>query len=220
MKDIVCFNIGGSKYSLPFSFLRQHPQTVLGQIAFEQLEDPANEVFLNRNGDYFPFVLTYLRDHGHVVLPKIFSEASFLDELAYFGIKDVDESKIVTENRVSASHSSTFIENNITSEIESWDTDRAIIALSKKIALVSIKEGKLDLFIYGPKIIPSLKRDNRRCSHLIWTELLSLLDNEERKLLPAHEHKCNRYLRTIDMNIGSVVASHKKRTIQVAMKHI
>ena len=138
----------------------------------------------------------------------------------YFGIKGVDESKIVTENRVPASHSSTFIENNIRSEIESWETDRAIVALSKKCAAVATGEGKLDFFIYGPKIIPSFKKDNRRCSRLIWTELLSLLDNEERKLLPAHEHKSNQYLRTIGLNIGSVVASNKKRTIQVAMKHI
>ena len=112
------------------------------------------------------------------------------------------------------------IRSEIKSEIKSWETDRAIVALSKKIALVSIKEGKLDFNIYGPKIIPSFKKDNRRCSRRIWTELLSLLDNEERKLLPAHQEKCNRYLRTIGLNIVRVVASNKKRTIQVVMKLI
>ena len=143
-----------------------------------------------------------------------------MDELAYFGIKDVDKSKIVTESHGLASHSRMFVENKIESEIESWETDSAIVALSKKIALVSIREGKLDFFIYGPKIIPSFKKDNRRCSRLIWTELLSLLDNEERKLRPTHQQKSNEYLRTIGLNIGSVVASNKKRTIQVALEHI
>ena len=123
MTELVCFNIGGNKYNLPHSFLKRYPQTLLGRIASEQWQsNTGKEVFLDQNGDYFHFVLSYLRNDGHVLLPRIFPKSLLLDELEYFEINDVDESKIVYDYHVFSTQSHMLMVNKNRSEIDSWMT--------------------------------------------------------------------------------------------------
>ena len=220
MTELVCFNIGGNKYNLPHSFLKRYPQTLLGQIASEQWQaNTGKEVFLDRNGDYFQFVLRYLRNDGHVLLPRVFLKSLFLDELVFFEINDVDESKIVYDYHVLSTQAHVLMADEIGSEIKSWDDHGAVATLSRKCASIFLTTGgKLHFDICGPKVIPSFKKDNCRCSRLIWMELLSLVNNEEMKLLPHDEEKCNKYLQKIGLKIICVVASTRKSTIKVVMR--
>jgi BTB/POZ domain len=218
MTEVVCFNVGGRQYNLPDSFLKGHSQTLLGRTASKQHAGSEKEVFLDQNGEYFQFVLSYLRDDGHVLLPTTVSKSLFLDELEYFEIHDVDKSKIVYDYHVVSTQSHVLMVDEIRSEIDSWDAGHAIICLSKKCATIYMTTGgKLNFDICGPKIIPSFKKDNFRCSRLIWMELLSLVNNEEMKLLPHDEEKCNKYLWKIGLKIICVVASTRKSTIKVVM---
>ena len=219
MAEVVCLNLRGKQYNMPLSFLERYPQTLLGRIASEHQENPGKEIMLDWNVNYFELVLDYLRDNGNVVLPNIFSKESFLAELEYFGVNNIDESKIVSDSHVLAAQPLVLMVNEIRSEIESWDADRAIICLSKKCASIFMTTGgKLHFDICGPKVIPSFKKDNFRCSRFIWMELLSLVNNKEMKLLPHNEEKCNKYLQKIGLKIISVVASKRNSTIQVVMQ--
>ena len=219
MAEVVCLNLRGKQYNMPLSFLERYPQTLLGRIASEHQENPGKEIMLDWNVNYFELVLDYLRDNGNVVLPNIFSKASFLAELEYFGVNNIDESKIIHDYHVLSTQAHVLMVDQISSEIDSWDADRAIATLSKKcVTIYMTTEGKFNFDICGPKVIPSFKMDNFRCSRLIWMDLLSLVNNEEMKLLPHDEEKCNKYLQKIGLKIGSVVASTRKSTIQVVMR--
>ena len=68
---------------------------MLAQHAFEQWQsDPEVEIFIERDGYRFRFITDYLQNDGHVLLCMNVPKAAFLAELAYYGIKDVDLSKI------------------------------------------------------------------------------------------------------------------------------
>eukprot|EP00957_Ditylum_brightwellii_P084013 6386462-Ditylum_brightwellii.AAC.1 len=52
MTDICCFNIGGHKYQVSRSLLKQHPNTMLARISSEVWQkDPEAEIFVDQNGD-------------------------------------------------------------------------------------------------------------------------------------------------------------------------
>ena len=52
--------------------------------------------------NYFKLVLDYLQEDGYVVLPIIIPKSLLLAELEYYGINNVDESKIVYDHHVLA----------------------------------------------------------------------------------------------------------------------
>ena len=130
MAELVCLNVGGNQYNLPLSFLKRYPQTLLGWIASEYQADPGKEISLDQNVNDFKLVLDYLQEEGHVVLPIIIPKSLFLAELAYFGINDVDESKIVYDHHALATQPLVLMVNEIGSKIESWDADCATATLS------------------------------------------------------------------------------------------
>ena len=218
MVEAVCLNIRGEKHYLPHSLLNRYPQTLLGRIASEYHANPAKEFFLDCN--YFQLVLTYLRDDGKAVLPIPISKSSFLDELAYFEIKNIDESKIVTDYSDLPTQSLVQL-HEIRSEIESWDGHDAIATLSRKCASFCVATGgKIHFDICGPRMLPSFKKDSARCSRNIWMELLSLLNNKEMKLLPQDQDECNQYLCKVRLKVSSIMLCQRKHTIQVVMKRI
>lgn len=53
-------------------------------------EDPEKEIFIERDGNTFRHVLSYLRD-GKVVLPLTATKKGLLLELTYYGVEGVDE---------------------------------------------------------------------------------------------------------------------------------
>jgi hypothetical protein len=69
--------------------------------------DPTSEVFINRDGERFRYVLDYLRD-GSVALPLSIPKAAFLKELEYFGFEGVDAGSI-TVDYSSANEASNYI---------------------------------------------------------------------------------------------------------------
>lgn len=97
--ETVKFNVGGQRYELSRSFLSLHPNTMLAKAASDQWQkDPTKEIFIDRDGQLFLFVLSYLRD-GEVALPNTVRKVTLLKELVYFGVDDVDESTIDDENK-------------------------------------------------------------------------------------------------------------------------
>mmetsp|Transcript_17283 Transcript_17283/g.32734 ORF Transcript_17283/g.32734 Transcript_17283/m.32734 type:complete len:235 (-) Transcript_17283:211-915(-) len=91
---IVTFNVGGTRYQVSRSLLEQFPDSMLSKGASEEWQkDPDSEIFIDRNGIRFQFVLDYMRD-GKVAIPLTQTKASILAELEYFGI-DVVDSELV-----------------------------------------------------------------------------------------------------------------------------
>eukprot|EP00957_Ditylum_brightwellii_P042874 3245381-Ditylum_brightwellii.AAC.1 len=91
MASICRFNVGGRKYEVSKSLLEQHPNTMLARISSEQWQkDPEAEIFIDQDGDRFRYCLDYLR-FGSVVLPVTVAKKAVLQDLAYYGVEDVDE---------------------------------------------------------------------------------------------------------------------------------
>lgn len=83
---IVKFNVGGTRYEVARSLIEMHPDTMLARMVSEQWQkDPSKEIFIERDGSRFKYVLDYLRD-GKVSLPFSVCRESFLTDLQYFSI--------------------------------------------------------------------------------------------------------------------------------------
>ncbi len=94
MVKTIKFNVGGMKYEISKSLLDLHPNTMLARSASEQWQKDANsEIFIDRDGTLFQFVLNYLRD-GSMYLPVTVRKAAVLNELKYYGVEDICEEKI------------------------------------------------------------------------------------------------------------------------------
>jgi hypothetical protein len=92
---IVAFNVGGTKYEVTRSLLASHPDTMLARIASKDWKatEDTTEIFIDRNGVRFQFVLDYLRD-GKVSLPLVVTNEALLDDLTYFGVEVIDTDAI------------------------------------------------------------------------------------------------------------------------------
>jgi hypothetical protein len=61
--DAVKFNVGGQKFHVTRSLLALYPDTMIAKSASDQWnKDSKSEIFLERDGTLFQFVLSYLRD--------------------------------------------------------------------------------------------------------------------------------------------------------------
>mmetsp|Transcript_1081 Transcript_1081/g.1312 ORF Transcript_1081/g.1312 Transcript_1081/m.1312 type:complete len:229 (+) Transcript_1081:336-1022(+) len=93
MTETAQFNVGGIVYQVSRSLLQSHPDTMLAKSASDQWqEDPESEIFIERDGSRFRFVLDYLRD-GCVCLPITEPKDGFIRELEYYNIES-DQAKI------------------------------------------------------------------------------------------------------------------------------
>jgi BTB/POZ domain len=105
MTKLVCLNIGGKQFKVSCSLFDMHPNSLLAQSASEQwLSDPDEEIFLDQDGYRFRFVLDYLQNDGHVILPTTIPKPLFLADLAFYGIANVDESKIGCKHETPTQH--------------------------------------------------------------------------------------------------------------------
>lgn len=99
--ETVKFNVGGQHYEVSRSFLSLHPNTMLAKSASEQWQrDPNKEIFIDRNGIIFSFVLDYLRD-GKVDLPCTVRKEAVMRELVYYGVENIDNDAINDQNSLS-----------------------------------------------------------------------------------------------------------------------
>ncbi|CAB9528362.1 POZ domain-containing protein KCTD4 [Seminavis robusta] len=92
----VVFNAGGTKYEVARSIIQAYPSTMLAKLVSETWQQPAKankEVFIDRDGLQFRYVLSYMRDQK-VYLPMGVAKASILQDLAYFGFENVPEDAI------------------------------------------------------------------------------------------------------------------------------
>ena len=105
MTKLVCLNIGGKQFKVSCSLFDMHPNSLLAQSASEQwLSDPDEEIFLDQDGYRFRFVLDYLQNDGHIILPTTVPKPLFLADLAFYGIANVDESKIGCKHETPTQH--------------------------------------------------------------------------------------------------------------------
>ena len=83
---VATFNVGGQIHQVSRSLLDQHPKTMVARIASSQwLAEPDSDIFIDRDGDLFRYVLNYLRD-GEVCVPMTVPKNALINELHYFGI--------------------------------------------------------------------------------------------------------------------------------------
>ena len=98
MSHTVQFNVGGSVYKISRSLLDSNANSMFSRSASEEWQkDKESEIFIERDGSIFRFVLSYMRD-GKVFLPITESKEAVLAELEYYGIEVPDEDQINDSN--------------------------------------------------------------------------------------------------------------------------
>jgi len=94
MTETVKFNVGGSIYEVSRSLLERYPDTMLAKSASKRWQEVSmSEIFIERDGDLFRHVLSYLRD-GRVVLPLTASREGLMLEFQYYGLDGVEKENI------------------------------------------------------------------------------------------------------------------------------
>jgi len=91
MSSKVVLNIGGQKYETKLSLLKTVPNTVLSSIADTVNNQENQELFIDRDGRLFTYILNYFRNLEKVVLPL--SELDLLElqqETNYYCIEKLD----------------------------------------------------------------------------------------------------------------------------------
>lgn len=89
----VKFNVGGTKYEVSRTLIEGYPDTMLERLVSDTWQtDPEKEIFIERDGLRFRYVLDYMRDKR--AFPLTVSVASVLLELEYFGFIDVPPGSI------------------------------------------------------------------------------------------------------------------------------
>jgi hypothetical protein len=85
--ETVTFNVGGQKYEISRSQFDKYPDSMLAKTVSDRwLEDPSQEIFIDRDGSLFRHVLSFIRD-GKVFLWHGITREEFIKELEYFGIE-------------------------------------------------------------------------------------------------------------------------------------
>lgn len=107
----VLFNIGGHPYRVSKSLLDSQPNSMLTRIASKQWHTDDSEIFIDRNGSRFQYVLDYLRD-GRVILPISECKEAIVSELEYYNI-DFDEDYIRHSSQGQAADGMKIIQNTI-----------------------------------------------------------------------------------------------------------
>jgi len=99
----VKLNVGGTKYEVSRSLLNRFEHSMLGKLISErwnekkvtsfpkqqQEENDEEEIFIDRNGRRFEYVLNYMRD-STVELPLSIPRGQFIADLEYFALDYVD----------------------------------------------------------------------------------------------------------------------------------
>lgn len=93
----VSFDVGGTKYRVSRSLIEIYPKTMLARLVSDTWQkDPDKEIFIDRDGDRFRYILDYMR-HQKVSLPVTdLTKHALLQELEYFGFENVDSEAIDT----------------------------------------------------------------------------------------------------------------------------
>lgn len=91
----VQLNVGGTKYTVSKALIEQYPTTMLARLVSDTWQkDPAEEIFIDRDGHTFRHVLAYMRDLKVSLSLKQASKETVQLELAYFGFENVPDDAI------------------------------------------------------------------------------------------------------------------------------
>ena len=94
---IVKFSVGGTRYEVARSLFEMHPDTMLARMVSEQWqENPEAEIFIERDGSRFQYVLDYLRD-GRAYIPFALPKESLADDMTYYAISFETERILYSE---------------------------------------------------------------------------------------------------------------------------
>ncbi len=143
--ETIKFNVGGQCYEISRSLLDQHPHSMITKSASEKwLEDPETEIFLERDGTTFRYVLSYMRD-GRVTVPPSEPKDNFIRELEYFGIdyqeEDIDDGKAKVQSY--AFHLTTTLLpslRKLMGDLKNDIGENEAVVKGQKLALFCIKE--------------------------------------------------------------------------------
>jgi hypothetical protein len=91
---VIRLNVGGTRYEVSRSLIELHPDTMLARMISEEWSSGNDqEVFIDRNGPRFQYVLDYMRDQKATLAMNVTKE-SILTELEYFGFANVPSDSI------------------------------------------------------------------------------------------------------------------------------
>ena len=95
------FNVGGSKYEISQALLDRYPSCMLSKICSKTwvqadaetatVKEAAEEIFIDRNGERFQYVLDYMRD-SRVELPLSIPRTQFVADMEYFSLDYKEDS--------------------------------------------------------------------------------------------------------------------------------
>lgn len=83
------FNVGGIIHEVPISTIERYPNTMLARMVSSTWQkDPEKEIFVDRNGLRFQYIVDYMRD-GAVDIPTSVSRAAMQKDFEYFGFENI-----------------------------------------------------------------------------------------------------------------------------------
>jgi len=95
------FNVGGTKYEISQTLLDRYPSCMLNKICSRTwvqadaetatVKEAAEEIFIDRNGERFQYILDYMRD-SRVELPLSIPRSQFVMDMDYFNLDYKEES--------------------------------------------------------------------------------------------------------------------------------
>jgi len=113
--DVIKYNVGGIKYQVARSLIRMYPKSLLAKTAFSPWnkdEDHDKEIYIERDGDRFRYVLDYLRD-GLVFIPATVAKEAVMLDLNYYGLDYNDDVVIGTETSTNYYESKDQLEKSL-----------------------------------------------------------------------------------------------------------
>lgn len=89
----VKLNVGGKHFEVSRNLIvKDDTDTMLSRLVSDTwLEDPEKEIFIDRDGDIFSYILNYLRQ-GEIMIPETMSMDQFLKDLDFYGITIIEGS--------------------------------------------------------------------------------------------------------------------------------
>jgi len=96
--ESVTFDVGGRTFKVSRSLIKQHEKSMLARLVSDTWQsvkdsEKASNLFIDRDGDRFAYVLDFLR-YGHVQLPYNISKELLILDLDFFGIDGATDETI------------------------------------------------------------------------------------------------------------------------------
>ena len=218
MENVVCFNVGGIQYKVSCSLLELYPSSMLAQSASEQRQTNCQVVvvFLTQDGGRFKYVLDYLQNNGCMYLQMhTFTKEAFLDDLVFYGVTDVDESKIVYKYVPDAKPL-----EDVDDVIDFWRSNLSIMTSVEHCATKYRQTCQLSTTIYHPAHLSS-PIGNVNQAQKLWDALLTLMVHQSGGQTSISDHakeECNNYLHEIGLEIMSATSLHVMSILEVTTR--